>query len=95
MARGYLVKRNGVYYARYRDEHDIERKRSLKTTNKEIAQAKLSAFIEKIEKREIDWEVKDKLIDQYLTEYLSYCKAEHTAKVCRDKKRVLRILSRR
>lgn len=89
MSRGYLVKRNGVYYARYRDEHDIERKKSLKTNNKDIAQAKLSAFIEKIEKREIGWEVKDKLINQYLTEYLSYCKAEHTPKVSHDKKRVL------
>lgn len=89
MAKGYLVKRKGVYYGRYQDEHGIERKKSLKTNNKEIAQAKLANLIEKIEKQELGWDRKDKSIDEYLREYLTYCENEHTAQTFRNKKRIL------
>lgn len=89
MARGYLVKRKGVYYARYQDENGVERKKSLKTNNREIAQVKLANLIEAIEKRELGWEKKDKPIGEYLEEYLSYCKAEHTPKTYRNEKRIL------
>src|SRR3989338_7596380 len=89
MAKGYLVKRNGVYYGRYLDQHGIEKKKSLKTSNKEIAQAKLANLIEKIERQELGWDAKEKSIDEYLREYLIYCENEHTAQTLRNKKRIL------
>src|SRR3989338_1774184 len=85
----YLLKRNGVYYGRYHDENGIERKRSLKTTNKEIAQAKLAKLIEKVERREVGWDSNDKPVDEYLKEYLTYCENEHTLKSYSNKKRIL------
>jgi hypothetical protein len=73
MAKGYLIKRNGVYYGRYLDPNGIEKKKSLKTNNKEIAQAKLAKLIEQIERQEIGWDVKEKSAEEYLQEYLTYC----------------------
>lgn len=89
MAKGYLVKRKGVYYGRYLDQNGIEKKKSLKTNNKEIAQAKLANLIEKLERQELGWDAKEKNVDEYLQEYLTYCENEHAKKTLSNKKRIL------
>lgn len=89
MAKGHIVKHGKVWYARYYDCTGHRQWQSLKTHSKEIAQAKFAKLIRSIEKQEVGWRLKGKLLSDYLSEYLAICEAEHSKKTYRVEKQIL------
>jgi integrase len=89
MAKGHIVKRGKVWYARFYDGTGHRQWQSLKTNSREIAQAKFSKVIQAIEKHEVGWRLKGKLVSEYLTEYLALCEAEHSKRTYRVEKQIL------
>ncbi len=89
MAKGHIVRRGKVWYGRFYDDTGHRQWKSLKTNSKEIAQAKFSKVIQSIEKHEVGWRLKGKLISDYLPEYLAICEAEHSPKTYRHEKQIL------
>ena len=89
MAKGHIVKRGKVWYARFYDQTGHRQWQSLQTNSKEIAQAKFSKLIQAIEKHEVGWQLKGKAVAEYLTEYLAICQAEHSKKTYRVEKQIL------
>ena len=89
MAKGHIVKRGKVWYARFYDDTGQRQWQSLQTNSKEIAQAKFAKLIQAIEKHEVGWRLKGKLVSEFLSFYLAICEAEHSKKTYRVEKQIL------
>ncbi|HNX69627.1 MAG TPA: tyrosine-type recombinase/integrase [Candidatus Omnitrophota bacterium] len=89
MAKGHIVRRGKVWYARFYDGTGHRQWQSLKTNSREIAQAKFAKVIQAIEKHEVGWRLKGKLVSEYLAEYLALCEAEHSKRTYRVEKQIL------
>ena len=94
MAKGHIVRRGKVWYARFYDGTGHRQWQSLKTNSREIAQAKFSKVIQAIEKHEVGWRLKGKLVSEYLAEYLALCEAEHSKRTYRVEKQILEEFTR-
>lgn len=90
MAKGHLIKRSKIWYARYYSPSGRRKWHSLQTTSKEIAQAKFSKLIESIEKQEVGWRLRGVLITEYLPQYIAICEVEHAKKTYRTEKQILK-----
>lgn len=90
MAKGHVIKRGKIWYARFYDDSGKRHWASLKTKSRLEAYARFTQFILPTGRQGVSWQIKEKSVSEFASEYLGICEVEHAKRTFRVERQALR-----